>query len=94
MRAEHHSGRDRRQHREGDRRQVEDHLIQPRNRDAIADQSEQAPVTERGNAKSRDAAGRREHQALGKHLAHQPPAACAKRRAHAEFAFARDAARQ
>ena len=51
-------------------------------------------MTERGDAEPGDAAARREHQAFSKHLAHQPAAAGAKRRAHAELALARGAARQ
>ena len=51
-------------------------------------------MTQRGDAEPRDAAAGREHQTFGKHLAHQPPASGAKRRAHAELALARGAARQ
>ena len=41
-----------------------------------------------------EAAGGREHQAFGEHLAHQPAALGAKRGAHADLALARGASRQ
>ena len=88
------AGRQRDDHRERDHRQIERHLVEPRNRNAIADQREQAAMTQRRDAQPRDAAGGREHQAFGEHLAHQPAASCAKRRSHAELALARGAPRQ
>ena len=58
------------------------------------DQREQAAMTPRRDAEPGEAAGDREHQAFGEHLAHQPSASGAERRAHADLALARGAARQ
>ncbi len=51
-------------------------------------------MTQRGDAQPRDAAGGREDQAFEEHLAHQPAASGAKRRAHAELALARRTPRE
>ena len=92
--AEDDAGDERGDHRERDHRQIERRLVEPRNRNAIANQREQAAMTQRRDGQPRDAARHREHQAFGEHLAHQPPALRAERGAHADLALARGAARQ
>ena len=51
-------------------------------------------MAQRRDAQPRDAAGGREHQAFGQHLAHQAAALGAERGAQADLALARRAARQ
>ena len=51
-------------------------------------------MAERGDSQPGDASGRRERQALGEHLADQPPAPGAKRGAHAELTRARRSRQQ
>ena len=85
------AGRKRGDHREGDHRQIERDLLEPRHRDTVADERDEAAMAERSDSQPGDAAGRRKGEALGEHLAHQPPAPGAKRGAHAELTLARGA---
>ena len=88
------AGQERSDHGERDHRHIERHLVEPRNRNAIAHQREQATMTQRGDGQPRDATGGRENQTFGEHLAHQPPASRAERGAHAELALACRAPRE
>ena len=91
---ERQAGRQRDDHREREHREIERDLVEPRNRDAIADQCEQAAQAQRRDAQPGDAAGGSQHQAFGQHLAHQAAALGAERGAQADLALARRASRQ
>ena len=91
---ERQAGRHRNNHREREHREIERDLVEPRNRDAIAHQREQAAQAQRRDAQSCDAAGGGEHQAFGQHLADQAAALGAECGAQADLALARRASRQ
>ena len=92
--AEEEAAQERDCHRDGGDRKIQAQLVDPRDRNAVADERQQSAMAQHGNNERGQPACDGQHKALGQQLSDQPRAPCAERRAHPEFAFAGGASRQ
>ena len=90
--SEHQPRCQRRDDRERHDRKIERDLIEPRHRNAIGDERQQAAMKDHRKREAEHTASQRQHHALGQHLPQQPAAVGAERGAKPELALAHRAA--
>src|SRR5258706_4254268 len=91
--AERDAGDERGAQGEGDDRKIHRQLVQPRYRDPIAHEREQATMAKYRDTQARNAAAGGEHQALRQHLTHQPSTSGTKGGTQPDLTLSRRGAR-